>query len=110
DRAAGEALLVKLMEQPVISIQCMYEGMSPVDSQLKAMALSFREEEAYYIPLAGSDADTILDALRPAFEAENIAKAGHNLKAIVQLLRKRNIAMKGAFFDNMLAHYLIEPE
>src|SRR5690606_23026454 len=69
-----------------------------------------RDDEAYYLPLAGSDADSMLDVLRPAFEAENIAKAGHNLKYIVQLLRKRNIVMKGDFFDNMLAHYLIEPE
>src|SRR5690606_10255370 len=110
DRAAAEALLVKLMEQTVISVQCVYEGASPIDSQLKAMAVAFRDDEAYYLPLAGSDADSMLDVLRPAFEAENIAKAGHNLKYIVQLLRKRNIVMKGDFFDNMLAHYLIEPE
>ncbi len=110
DRAACEALLVKLMEQPVISVQYIFEGTSPVDSQLKAMALSYRENEAYYIPLAVNDAEGMLEALRPAFEAENIAKAGHNLKAIVQLLKRRGIAMKGEFFDNMLAHYLIEPE
>ncbi len=110
NRAATDALLVKLLEQPVISVQCISEGTSPVDSQLKAMALSYREGEAYYIPLAGSGGNEILEVLRPVFEAERIAKTGHNLKAIVQLLRKHGIAMQGAFFDNMLAHYLIEPE
>ena len=35
---------------------------------------------------------------------------GHNLKAVIAILRKHGIELKNKLFDTMIAHYLIEPE
>jgi DNA polymerase-1 len=105
-----EALVRKLLEQPVISLQTLLTDGNAVDAQFRAIAFAYREKEAYYVPLKTDESDSILEALRPVFENAEITKSGHNLKATALLLRKHGIELKGQLFDSMLAHYLIEPE
>lgn len=104
------ALLEKLKEQTSFSIQALLSDGSPVDAEFLAMAFSFREKEAWYIPLKGEQGPVMLQMMKPVFENENITKTGHNLKAAILLLKKLGIEVKGPVFDSMLAHYLIEPE
>jgi DNA polymerase I len=105
-----EALVQKLQEQPVISLFALLSELNPIDAEFKAIAFSYREKEAYFIPLKTEESSAILNALKPVFENSEIMKSGHNLKATVLLLRKYGIDVKGQLFDSMLAHYLIEPE
>lgn len=42
-------------------------------------------------------------------EDEEIKKIGHNLKAILKILRKSGVGLKGLCFDIMLAAYLLNP-
>lgn len=51
-----------------------------------------------------------LEAFRSVFEDEKISKTGHDLKAILLALKEQDITMRGALFDTMIAHYLVEPE
>ena len=44
------------------------------------------------------------------FPISKIKKAGHNIKSSVLALKKYGVEVRGALFDTMLAHYLIEPE
>ncbi len=53
---------------------------------------------------------TLIEQLRPFFEAEHIEKIGQNLKYDIKVLHKYNVSVKGSLFDTMLAHYLINPD
>jgi DNA polymerase I len=105
-----EALVQKLKEQSLISIYALLSEGTPVDAEFRAIAFSYREKEAYCVPLKTEESTAILKSLKTVFEDPEITKAGHNLKAAVLLLRKHGIDVKGQLFDSMLAHYLIEPE
>jgi DNA polymerase I len=105
-----EGLLQKLREQTVIAVHALATPGIAVDSDLLAVSFSFKEKEAYYVPLAGEDGRVFLQILRPVFENEKIAITGHNLKHLVLALKKHDIGVNGPVYDTMLAHYLIEPE
>jgi len=57
-----------------------------------------------------TEAQALIEILRPFFENEFIEKIGQNLKYDIKVLAKYNIAVKGKLFDTMLAHYLINPD
>ena len=54
----------------------------------------------------------LVEAVRGIFENENVTIVGHNLKFILQILRRYDIALEKSvkLFDTMLAHYVIQPE
>lgn len=105
-----KALYEKLKEQTQICFYGLIPDLSAFDSQLKMLSFSYREKEAYVVPLKPEDNAQILEVLKPIFENSEIAKVGHNLKASILLLKRYGIEVKGQLFDAMLAHYLIEPE
>ena len=49
-------------------------------------------------------------AFKPLFEDPKIGKIGQNLKFDISILKWYDIQVKGALFDTMLAHYLLEPD
>lgn len=51
-----------------------------------------------------------LEKLKTLLEDEGILKVGHNLKYDLTVLERNGIALKGELHDNMVAHYLIQPE
>lgn len=106
----SEALVQKLLEQQAVSVHSLLSDPNAIDAELQAMAFSYREKEAYFVPLKTEESTAILNALKPVFENAEITKCGHNLKATVLVLKKYGIEVKGQIFDSMLAHYLIEPE
>jgi DNA polymerase I len=110
DVSKCELLVQRLNEQNIISVYALQDNPSPLESDLKAIAFSYRENEAHFVPLGGDNGKTFLQILRPVFENNVSIKSGHNLKAIALLLKKYGIELKGQLFDSMLAHYLIEPE
>ncbi|MEQ9052739.1 MAG: DNA polymerase I, partial [Marinoscillum sp.] len=68
--------------------------------------------EAFYvtIPEDQKEARTIVEEFKVLFENEKTTKIGQNLKYDMQILRNYGVMLKGAIFDTMLAHYLIDPE
>ncbi|HYF69768.1 MAG TPA: DNA polymerase I [Ohtaekwangia sp.] len=105
-----KAFVEKLKDQPLIAFHALLSDISTFDAQLKGVAFSYREKEAYFIPLKAEAIEAILDILKPVLENQAIAKAGHNLKPVTLLLKRYDINLQGSLFDAMLAHYLIEPE
>lgn len=87
-------------------------SIEPVEAEMIGIAFSIKQYEAYYvvIPEEEARAQTIIEALKPLFEDENITKVGQNLKYDMQVLRNYGVTVKGRIFDTMLAHYLIDPE
>lgn len=104
-------LVVRLKDQKAVAIDSFIDDAPNFDFQLKGLAVSYRETEAYFIPLESPEkAGEMVKELLPVLLDKKITKIGHNLKATLLSLKKYNADVSGPLFDVMLAHYLIEPE
>ncbi|MBD3239215.1 MAG: DNA polymerase I, partial [Chitinivibrionales bacterium] len=86
------------------------------EAELVGISLAMRTDKAYYIPVGHTsepgrnlDRDSVLDALRPVLESDDIGKTGHNLKYDYQVFRNHGCVLRGLAFDTMVAAYLIDP-
>ena len=93
-------------------------GFNIFGDRIVGMSLATKAHEAWYVPF-GHNADVrprneieaeYASILRPLFENENIAKVGQNMKFDILFLRTLGIAVKGAKWDTMLVHYLLDAE
>ena len=84
----------------------------PLSGELVGISFSFKEGEAYYVPVSDKSEQVIeeIAPFKPIFEEENIAKIGQNIKYDILQLRKYGTQVKGRLFDTMIAHYLLNPE
>ena len=78
------------------------------------MGLSFavKENEAFYvaIPSNRQEAEKFVNIFKPLYENPKILKIGQNIKYDLEVLRNYGVELKGALWDTMIAHYLIQPE
>ena len=93
-------------------------GFNIFGDRIVGVSLATKAHEAWYVPF-GHNADVrprneieaeYASILRPIFENENIAKVGQNMKFDILFLRTLGIAVKGAKWDTMLVHYLLDAE
>src|SRR5690606_28641611 len=105
------ALIEQLSQQEVFSIETITDDAPNFNFEMRGLAFSFANDEAHFVPVKNAqEAEEIAKEFQPVLENEKISKIGHNLKAAMLLLKKYGVEIKGAMFDVMLAHYLIEPE
>ncbi|OUV11431.1 MAG: DNA polymerase I [Verrucomicrobiaceae bacterium TMED86] len=71
------------------------------------IAFSTTPQEAYYLPV--SDWESLRKKIAPVLTSDSL-KIGHNLKFDLAILLSHGIAVKGPFFDTMLAHILVAPD
>jgi DNA polymerase I len=102
DAKALKALVKKLKEQKEFSLEAA-TGNDGIDT----LAFSCTKGEAFAVSL--SDDETV-NTLRDILTDDSKRKIGHNLKAVVMLLKHHDVEITAPMFDSMLAHYLIEPE
>ncbi len=92
-------------------------SLNPLEAEIVGISFSFREHEAYYVPVGhiypGAPPqlprDEVLDALRPLLLDPARRKIGQNIKYDYQVLRRAGIDMRGIWSDTMLASYLLNP-
>ncbi|MBT1706838.1 DNA polymerase I [Fulvivirgaceae bacterium PWU5] len=106
-----KALVEKLKDQAAFAIETITDDLTNFDYTLKALAISYRENEAYFLQ-AGTDElrDEVIRNFQEILHNDKILKIGHNIKHTVLALKKAGAEVKGPLFDSMVAHYLIEPE
>lgn len=105
------ALVEKLEQQTIFSIETITDDAANFNYHLKGLAFSFQSNEAHFVPVHNAEeADHIAREFEPVLQNDKIAKVGHNLKATMLVLKKYGVELHGSLFDLMLAHYLIEPE
>ena len=108
--------IADLVKTIAVQQSCCFDtettGLDPNVSELVGMSFSFKEGEAYYIPVPADfeKAKEIIEQFRPFFENEKIEKIGQNIKYDIIVLKKYDIHVRGKLFDTMIAHYLINPE
>jgi len=113
--ASGMAtkLFVKnLLNQTSVCFDTETTGLNPLTAELVGIAFSWEAGKGFYVPFPEdkTEAQELIEVLRPFFENENIQKIGQNLKYDIKVLAKYNVEVKGKLFDTMLAHYLINPD
>jgi DNA polymerase I len=111
------ALVRELEGRPLVALEIVASPQDPLPSEPVAVAVSFGNDSAHYVPLAhcGPDCGVQLDreealrALAPVLRGAVPAKAGHNLKSQYLMLKRAGLEMKGGAFDTMIASYLLDP-
>ncbi|GGW29925.1 DNA polymerase I [Arenibacter certesii] len=109
---AMKLFLQNLMKQTSVCFDTETTGLNPLTAELVGIAFSWEAGKGFYIPFPEdrSEAQELIEQLKPFFEAEQIEKIGQNLKYDIKVLHKYGIIIKGKCFDTMLAHYLINPD
>ncbi len=113
DNPKAQKMLVRnLLQQRVVCFDTETTSLNELEAELVGMSFSYKKGLAYYVPLSEDQGEVLqtLEIFRPFFEKEDLLKVAHNLKFDYKILRRYNITVKGAMFDTMIAHYLLNPD
>ena len=110
-------LIEELSKQKIISFDLETTNLDPLKADIVGIALSFANNEAYYIPILFPDTideydlslDYVIKELRMIFENHDIGFVGQNIKYDCIILNRFGISVKNIFFDTMVAAHLINP-
>ncbi|MEI8073037.1 MAG: DNA polymerase I [Candidatus Saccharibacteria bacterium] len=109
-----ELLVDKLKKQKVFAFDTETDSTDEIDANLVGASFSFKEGEAYYVPLSHKQKTeiSISDFKRlvgPVLQNPKIGKVGHNIKYDYVVLRKYDQKIDSIIFDTMVAAFLINP-
>ncbi|MGX5687134.1 DNA polymerase I [Chryseobacterium cucumeris] len=109
---AQKKLVDNLLQQKVVCFDTETTSLNELEAELVGMSFSYKKGLAYYIPLSENKEEVLqtLEIFRPFFEKEDLLKVAHNLKFDYKVLKQYDITVKGAMFDTMIAHYLLNPD
>lgn len=109
---AQKILVDNLLKQKVVCFDTETTSLNELEAELVGMSFSYKKGLAYYIPLSEDKGEVLqtLEIFRPFFEKEDLIKVAHNLKFDYKILKQYDITVKGAMFDTMIAHYLLNPD
>lgn len=109
---AQKKLVDNLLQQKVVCFDTETTSLNELEAELVGMSFSYKKGLAYYIPLSENREEVLqtLEIFRPFFEKEDLLKIAHNLKYDYKVLKQYDITVKGAMFDTMIAHYLLNPD
>lgn len=111
------ALVRQLTAVRAFAVDLETTSLNPLEAEIVGISFSFREHEAYYIPVGHRypgaphqlSRDDVLGALKPLLLDPEKHKIGQNIKYDYQVLRRAGIDMQGIWCDTMLASYLLNP-
>ena len=104
---------IKLLKQnDRISIHIDTNTSNPHNARLLSMAFCFSLQEAYYIRFTPDKELTkqFLSDIGFVFNDKSKTIVGYNLKFLHIVLSNYHVEMENQLFDNMIAHYIIDPE
>ena len=112
DIPAMQALLKRLLAEKEVCFDTETTDIDPNRADLVGFSFAVRANEAWYVPIPDdrAQAQAIVDVFRPLFIHPGILKIGQNIKYDAIVLKWYGVPLEGAYFDTMVAHYLIEPE
>ncbi|MBA7500335.1 DNA polymerase I [subsurface metagenome] len=113
-----EGLTKKILKRKYLSFYLVTSSDNAISSNILGIALSFKDNENYYIPLFVLNLienskclslELVLSKLRPCFENQGIIKICHNFKFNFIVLCRHKVELEGNNFDTMIAAYLLNP-
>ncbi len=110
-------LVAELREVPSFALDLETTSLNPREAAIVGISLSFRDHQAYYIPMAHRydgapeqlELRRVLELLSPTLVDPASRIIGQNLKYDYQVLRQYGITLAGIWCDTMLASYLLQP-
>ena len=99
-------------DEPIICFDTETTSTEAMTADLVGLSFAVREGEAVYIPVPAdrTEAQQIVDMVRPLYENATTLKVGQNMKYDIMVLAKYGVKVGGKMFDTMIAHYLLHPE
>ncbi|WP_231863221.1 DNA polymerase I [Sphingobacterium populi] len=87
-------------------------GLDALSAEIVGMSFALKKGIGYYVPTPADrdDAIQIMTTFQSVLEDPSIGKIGQNIKYDILVLSRYGIHLRGALFDTMLAHYLIDPD
>ncbi|MBI9056676.1 MAG: DNA polymerase I [Labilibaculum sp.] len=112
NQASRADLKAELCVQKEFSFRTVLSDLDPNTSNLLGLAFSYQNDKSFFVPFPQNfeEAKKVAQEFKFIFEDENILKIGHDCKRDTLILRWHGLEVKGPIFDNMIAHYLIQPE
>lgn len=112
-----ERILTELSQVEEFALDLETTGKDPMQAEMVGLSFSYKEHQAFYIPLAHDYPDVpeqlpradVLKALKPVLENSKIKKIGQNIKYDLIILKRYGINLAGCLHDVMLASYLLNP-
>lgn len=109
-----KGLIKALKAADLIALDTETTSIHAMQADLVGLSFATEPGSAWYVPVRSPapeshlDLDTVLDALRPILESDQLPKTGHNLKYDLLVLRRAGIRLRGIASDTMVASYLID--
>ena len=113
--SALEQLVGKLARIDSFVIHLVVQPAGHAETEIAGIALCIPSGETWYIPLGhegsvlsqGLDLQQALRPLQPLLSDNRVAKAGHDVKQIINHLMDHGIELTNVEFDTMIAAYLL---
>ena len=104
--------LQNILTKEIFSLDTETTGTDPIRAELVGMSFSFKENQAFYVPVPANrdEAQKIVNKFKPVFENEKAVKVGQNIKYDMLVLSNYGVEIRGRMFDTMIAHYVLQPE
>jgi DNA polymerase-1 len=105
-------LITKLIAQTEVCFDSETTSLDELNAEVVGLSFAYTPGEAYYVPFpeGREEALAMMSEFKPFFENETIIKIGQNIKYDLSILKNYGVALKGKWFDTMLAHYLIDAD
>lgn len=106
-----EGILEEMQNYEEVALDTETDSVDPMQANLVGISLAYRENEAWYLPLAHQFYDNLpleetLTGLKTALEGKLII--GHNLKYDLIVLKRHGWTLDNRIFDTMLAAYVLD--
>lgn len=107
-----DKFLRNILTKEIFCLDTETTGTDVMTAELVGMSFSFKENQAFYIPVPKEreEAQKLVNKFKPLLENENTTKIGQNIKYDMNILANYGIELKGKLFDTMIAHYVLQPE
>lgn len=107
-----QELISRLIQQAEVCFDSETTSLDELSAEIVGLSFAYVPGEAYYVPFPENreEAQNIMNEFRPFFENEQILKIGQNIKYDLSILKNYGIALKGKWFDTMIAHYLLDAD
>ncbi len=81
-------------------------------AELVGVSFAVGGHKAWYVPVPAdrSEAQSVVDEIRPLLDNTSAQKIAQNLKYDYSVLKRYGLEVADPVFDTMIAHYLLQPE
>ncbi|MBX7046608.1 MAG: DNA polymerase I [Ignavibacteria bacterium] len=130
DEKEFKDFLKKLKDEVCISFDTETDGKDSMNCNIVGMSFSWREKEAYYIPIlhntkgekslfdsdkasqstVGVDLQTAIEGVKPYLENKKIKKVGQNIKYDYMIMKNYGVEMENLYFDTLIGSFIFSPD